>query len=158
MGTCIVAVGVSIALAVVLAGCGEVPQSASARACARAVLGDWADGRIDHAHPGDCYLAAIDALPEDLRAYSSAADDIARAWRSRTRSQASGSGSSAHGATAAGTTSRGLYGELTAGGDAVSSGALRGPSAAVLALVGVALAVVASGLGAALVRRRRERS
>jgi hypothetical protein len=117
------------------------------------VLGDWADGKIDHAHPGDCYLAAIDALPEDLRAYSSAADDIARAWRSQTRTAGAGVG-----ATATGSTSRRLYGEQTAGGDAISSTGLGAPSAVVLAFGGIALAVIAGGLGAGLVRRRRERS
>ena len=42
-------------------------------------LADWADGRIDRTYPAPCYLAAIDALPEDVRAYTTAKDDISRA-------------------------------------------------------------------------------
>jgi hypothetical protein len=53
------------------------------RDCAREVLSDWSDGGIDGVYDDRCYVAAIDALPEDLRAYTSAGDDIARALRSR---------------------------------------------------------------------------
>ena len=34
--------------------------------------------RIDETYPGPCYQAAIDDLPEDVRAYTTAKDDIAR--------------------------------------------------------------------------------
>jgi hypothetical protein len=34
---------------------------------------------IDDTYPDSCYLAAIDVLPEDVRAYTSAKDDISRA-------------------------------------------------------------------------------
>jgi hypothetical protein len=47
------------------------------------VLSDWADGRIDRAYPDPCYEAAIDTMPEDLRAYSTAKDDISRELYSR---------------------------------------------------------------------------
>ena len=73
---------VSLVLAVtatVLVGCGGVGQPQADRACGKAVLSDWADGRIDRAYPDPCYQAAIDTLPEDLRAYSTARDDISRA-------------------------------------------------------------------------------
>jgi len=33
-------------------------------------------------YPGPCYLAAIEELPEDVRAYTSAKDDISRALNS----------------------------------------------------------------------------
>ena len=74
-------VGTAFAVAVMLlaaVGCGSsaVPQAESA--CGKAVLTDWADGRIDKTYPGPCYLAAIDELPEDVRAYTSAKDDISR--------------------------------------------------------------------------------
>ena len=42
------------------------------------MLTDWADGGIDETYPGPCYLAAIEDLPEDVRAYTSAKDDISR--------------------------------------------------------------------------------
>jgi hypothetical protein len=60
-----------------LTGCGSSAEHAE-RACGKAVLADWTDGRIDRTYPDPCYLAAIDVLPEDVRAYTSAKDDIAR--------------------------------------------------------------------------------
>ena len=54
--------------------------------CVEAVMLDWAnDGRIDRAYPATCYYAAIDSLPEDLRVYSSAQDDLRRALQSSSR-------------------------------------------------------------------------
>jgi hypothetical protein len=70
------AVGV---VALALAGCGGIGQPQAERACGKAVLSDWADGRIDRTYPDPCYQAAIDVMPEDLRAYSTAKDDISRA-------------------------------------------------------------------------------
>lgn len=61
-----------------LTGCGSSAAHAE-RACGKAVLADWTDGRIDRSYPDPCYLAAIDVLPEDVRAYTSAKDDISRA-------------------------------------------------------------------------------
>jgi hypothetical protein len=61
-----------------LTGCGASAEQAE-RACGKAVLADWTDGRIDDTYPDPCYLAAIDVLPEDVRAYTSAKDDISRA-------------------------------------------------------------------------------
>ena len=60
-------------------GCGGVGEPQAERACGKAVLTDWADGRIDRAYPPPCYEAAIETMPEDLRAYSTATDDISRA-------------------------------------------------------------------------------
>jgi hypothetical protein len=67
------------AFALVLAGCGPFGQPEAERACGKAVLTDWADGRIDRIYPDPCYQAAIDTMPEDLRAYTTAKDDISRA-------------------------------------------------------------------------------
>jgi hypothetical protein len=68
------------AAAATLAGCGPWGgQPHVERACGEAVLTDWADGRIDRTYPEPCYEAAIDVMPEDLRAYTTAKDDIARA-------------------------------------------------------------------------------
>ena len=69
------AVGV---LLLALIGCGATAEPQAERACGKAVLVDWADGRIDKTYPGPCYLAAIADLPEDVRAYTSAKDDITR--------------------------------------------------------------------------------
>jgi hypothetical protein len=80
-----VAIYLAVATVVVMAfaGCGGVPQPQAERACGKAVLSDWADGRIDRAYPDPCYEAAIDTMPEDLRAYSTAKDDISRELYSR---------------------------------------------------------------------------
>jgi hypothetical protein len=54
--------------------------------CVKAMMLDWAkDGRIDRTYPATCYYEAIDSLPEDLRAYSSAEDDLRRALQSSAR-------------------------------------------------------------------------
>lgn len=81
-----------ILLVILLAVLGVAP-SASAKTCAESIIDDWADNaQIDGAYPLSCYRTAIQALPEDLRAYSSAADDIRRAQQELIASQ-SGSGS-----------------------------------------------------------------
>ena len=52
--------------------------------CADAVLADWLDNsRIDRVYALPCYEAAIDAIPDDLRDYTDAADVIARAFQDR---------------------------------------------------------------------------
>ena len=74
-------VGTAFAVGVMLLaliGCGSTAQPQAERACGMAVLTDWADGNFDKTYPGPCYLAAIDELPEDVRAYTSAKDDISR--------------------------------------------------------------------------------
>jgi hypothetical protein len=70
-------------LVLVLSGLGAAP-TAGERACGRTVLEDWSDGRLDATYSGPCYLAALEGMPEDLRAYTTARDDITRAlqtWR-----------------------------------------------------------------------------
>ena len=64
-----------------LSGLGAAP-TVDERACGRAVLDDWSDGRLDATYSGPCYLAALDGMPEDLRAYTTAHDDITRALQS----------------------------------------------------------------------------
>jgi hypothetical protein len=54
-----------------------------AKACARTLVADWADGRIDRTYPLSCYREALKTLPTDLEVYSSAPDDIASAMRNR---------------------------------------------------------------------------
>ena len=55
---------------------------------------DWSDGHIDGTYPLGCYRRALRALPDDIRLYSSATDDITRALarqvRAATRSVAGG--------------------------------------------------------------------
>jgi hypothetical protein len=62
------------------------PAPAQGAPCATALIADWADnGRIDRVYAPSCYPAAIAALPEDVRAYGTAAEDIERALRDRAR-------------------------------------------------------------------------
>jgi hypothetical protein len=52
------------------------------------VINDWYDnGRVDGTYPVHCYDDAIDALPRDVRDYSSAKDDIQRALQARLRGE-----------------------------------------------------------------------
>ncbi len=109
-------------------------------ACAEAVLDDWTAGTLDSSYSPECYEAAIDALPEDLRAYTTAADDITRAEIAASR------------AVDENAAPRRLAGE-TPPADA----ALRAFPTEVIGLGALLAVLVAGGLAAALVRRRRER-
>lgn len=106
-------------------------------ACAEAVLGDWTKGALDSSYSPECYEAAIDALPEDLRAYTTAADDITRAAIAASRAANDPKG-------------RGLLARTQPVGDE----SLRAfPIEA--AVLGAILALIVSGGGAAALRRRR---
>src|SRR6202008_4753553 len=75
----------TLAVAVVVMTFAGGATAAARPACADAVLQDWTKGTLGSEYAPECYGAAIDALPEDLRAYTSAADDITRAAISATR-------------------------------------------------------------------------
>ena len=135
-----------LALVGILAGCGTT-TSAAEQPCAKALLKDWSDGRIDGVYPQVCYLAAIRALPEDLRDYSSAADDLSRALQQRQVS-------AVRGVDAAPRRLSNVQSDATA---PASGRTLRHPVP--VALVGGAgLMVVAGGLAAPIVRRLRRRA
>ena len=71
-----------IATLLTLALIGTTPNRAAGAAspsCAKAVVNDWSDGRIDRDYSVGCYRAALKSLPADLRVYSSAPDDIRQA-------------------------------------------------------------------------------
>jgi hypothetical protein len=67
--------------AVLLAALALTPVAAGGTsACWKRVVSDWAaDEVLDRSYPTTCYRDAILKLPEDLRAYSSAPEDIQRA-------------------------------------------------------------------------------
>ena len=80
-GLTVLAMGAAVAA---LSGCGVFGgQPQANRACGKAVLSYWADGRLDKSAPAPFFDAAIDTMPEDLRAYSTAKDDISRALYAR---------------------------------------------------------------------------
>ena len=118
--------------------------SADRPACAEAVLDDWTRGTLDSHYSPECYEAAIDALPEDLRAYTTAADDIGRAAIAATRAI----NASAPGGEPA---SRDVASE--AGAD----DALRAFPAEVAVLGVLLILLVSGGTAAALLRWRRGR-
>jgi hypothetical protein len=68
-------------LVVALLACIAAVQVATAGAstsgrCWQRLVRDWSDGRIDGTYSVACYRVALHELPEDLRVYSSAPDDI----------------------------------------------------------------------------------
>ena len=77
----------AIALAAACAAFAAAAPSATAAAsgCGNAVLRDWADGKLDRVYPVRCYQDALDRMPEDMRSYTSAPDDIQRALLARLR-------------------------------------------------------------------------
>ena len=59
-------------------------RAAAATPCWERVIADWSDnGRVDRTYRLVCYREAVKRLPEDLRAYSSAGDEIDRALAER---------------------------------------------------------------------------
>jgi len=65
---------------VALFGLAIASTGSAAVACRDRVIADWSDnGRVDKTYPLACYRDAVTHLPEDLRTYSSAPDDIRQA-------------------------------------------------------------------------------
>jgi hypothetical protein len=64
-----------------------IAPAAAAQSCARKVIDDWWDGRIDGTYALHCYDDAIEILPRDVRDYSSAEDDIKRALQAALRGE-----------------------------------------------------------------------
>ena len=137
----LIAVVLSVLFALVV-----VDRGSAARAhCADAVLRDWTAGTlVGDAYPSNCYQAAIDALPEDLRAYTTAADDIRHAQISATRELA-----------AAATRPTSSEQPLAAG--VPTDDELRSVPSEVIFLGGVLAMLAAAGGVAGVARRRRER-
>ena len=89
------AVGFSALLAVVAVA----PATASAKdECWQTLVEDWSDGAISNLYPISCYREALANMPEDVRLYSSASDDINRALTGRVVSRGL-SGSNATGSS-----------------------------------------------------------
>jgi hypothetical protein len=74
----------AFALLVLVAGSARVaPATAAAKPCWERILEDWSDGTITGTYAVECYRQALRAMPEDVRLYSSASDDIKRALAAR---------------------------------------------------------------------------
>ena len=59
--------------------------AATKQRCGTAVLKDWSDGKLSRPYPVRCYQDALNRMPEDMRSYTTAPDDIQRALLSRLR-------------------------------------------------------------------------
>jgi hypothetical protein len=151
-GKLVVAVAASVAaLPAPAAGAPQAP-------CGKAVLKDWADGKIDRAYPIRCYQDALNRMPEDMRSYTTAPDDLRRALLARLRATrlhhpraAAEAKSARQPAQAQGrqpdrTRSSGLARQALARGAAVApeAGGIPRPLLA-LAAVGLLLLIAASG-------------
>jgi hypothetical protein len=118
--------------------------TAGAANCGTAVLKDWADGKLDRAYPVNCYQDALAAMPEDMRSYTTASDDIKRALLARLRAGRTHHGElrgrSRHVTAAPGRTAR----ETLAAAN-VTTGATRIPlPLVVIAAIGVLLLLAGS--------------
>jgi hypothetical protein len=74
------------ALAIVVTALLARPAPAFAAGCADRVIADWRDGRLDGTYSRACLRAALRSLPEDLRIYGSAEEDITLALNAETPS------------------------------------------------------------------------
>jgi hypothetical protein len=72
-------------LALVLAALSVAAPAAAAKPCWVKLVNDWYDGRIDGTYTAKCYRDAIKNIPEDLKGYSAAEEDIRRALLAATR-------------------------------------------------------------------------
>lgn len=144
---------------------------AAAASCGKRVIDDWySDGRVDGTYPLHCYDDAIEALPRDVRDYSSAKEDIERAMQARMRGEDPppatsdpdgdpGTGGPSDGSDGPGEV--GVKGEGTDGDpeatppvDPASSDSIPVP---LLVLAGLALLLVAAGSVGYVLRRQQAR-
>jgi hypothetical protein len=116
---------------VLLAAVALAPATASAKeACWQKLVTDWSDGAISNLYPISCYREALENMPEDVRLYSSASDDINRALSGRVASRSlAGSSTGASAPTAA---------AVSADGSSGMAFVLAGSLAALLLLGGAA--------------------
>jgi len=63
--------------------------------CWHRVVADWGAGRLGSVYPVACYQGALAHLPEDMRVYSSAGDDIRRAMLAAVQTRATEAAASA---------------------------------------------------------------
>jgi hypothetical protein len=86
-----VLVGALVLLASAIAALG-LASPAAATPCGDMVVADWFDdGRIDRLYRLQCYEDALEAIPSEIRAYSSAGEVIRRALQDALRGKLPGS-------------------------------------------------------------------
>jgi hypothetical protein len=171
---------IAAAVAVALGGLGNAAPASAAVPCWKALINDWFDGHIDHIYPVACYSQAINHLPHDVEAYSSAKDDIQRAMLDAIRQARAGGGPVSDNGTSTNGSGGGGGGSSSSGGGSGSSSSSTGsepsqkglitraiewlgPSNAssvplpLLILAGVAFLLLAAAGGSFISRRIQER-
>jgi hypothetical protein len=84
----------ALALLALAASALALPSKAAAAtaACSQRLIDDWSDnGRVDRVYALDCYLAAIESMPPDIRDYTDAQDTIERALQTALRAKGTAS-------------------------------------------------------------------
>jgi cobalamin biosynthesis Mg chelatase CobN len=100
-------------------------QAAASTPCWKKVLNDWSNGRAIGSYPLHCYRDAIRHLPEDLRDYSAAADDINAALQAQIAKRSTRSPQSLNNSSSNGND----HNNGSTGGTGNSGGGGSGPSA-----------------------------
>jgi hypothetical protein len=80
----LLAIGIAaVAVSTRVANPAKVTIAPKKSSCAKRLLADWWDGRIEGTYPVRCYRVALKSLPVDLQVYSSASEDISHALSQR---------------------------------------------------------------------------
>jgi hypothetical protein len=85
-------VGITVSSFVLEPAAASGASARTGEGCGLALLRDWADGRIEETYAASCYRDAVRRMPEDLRLYSTAVEDI-RAAAARTLRRMASAGS-----------------------------------------------------------------
>lgn len=136
-------VALTLATVAAVAASAWTSTGSAAKPCWQVLVADWSDGAISNLYPIQCYRQALQNMPEDVRLYSNAGDDINRALAGRAvkRSIAGGVSASTPKTMTAAT--------------AASTAAESGMSDAPFVLVGaLAAALMLAGWAGYLVKRR----
>jgi hypothetical protein len=156
VGIAVLYVG-ALSLVWALAGPGTETASAGGTSCAQRVLRDWTDnGRVDGLYPSKCYMDAIASLPEDVRTYSSAVDDISRAMQSSQQAESTKADAQTGPTVGQTAEARRISTEEARQIAAQSPSAVRGLPPALLAVIVIAGAMAVSGVVAYFLRRSRD--
>ena len=156
-------------LLIVAAACAALAPSFAAAAtssrCGAEVLKDWSDGKLDRSYPVRCYQNALDGMPEDMRSYTTAPDDIQRALLARLRAgRTHHVGSSAPAAPRRTMTQAERAARHDPNREALSAagldamGAARGIPLPLVILATIGLVLLAAGSGGFALRRLRARA
>jgi len=132
------AIATAAAFAAVLAAAFQAPAAGAQIACWRQVLFAWSKGVVGNGYPIRCYESALAHMPEDMRVYSSAQDDVQRAMLAAIRAQ--GRPTDRRPAAAAGASRA-----AAAAGDPASAEHTRGVPTPLLVLCGILVALAAAG-------------